>query len=126
MSLFIATLAFGGTNFIDSAKVGILGGSINAALNQFVAETLMVPFPMVMHHVRGERPTKVLLTDTNDRPFDATEYRRHERPEARVTEAAYSLLPGVQRRPSPADSSNRLRLSPQTRMLRSSSPASAF
>ncbi len=28
MSLFIATLAFGGTNLLDAAKVGILGGSI--------------------------------------------------------------------------------------------------
>lgn len=32
MSLFIATLAFGGTNGLDSAKVGILGGSILAAI----------------------------------------------------------------------------------------------
>jgi NhaA family Na+:H+ antiporter len=30
MSLFIATLAFQGTNLLDSAKVGILGGSILA------------------------------------------------------------------------------------------------
>jgi NhaA family Na+:H+ antiporter len=28
MSLFIATLAFAGTTLLDSAKVGILGGSI--------------------------------------------------------------------------------------------------
>ena len=28
MSLFIATLAFDGTTLLDSAKVGILGGSI--------------------------------------------------------------------------------------------------
>jgi NhaA family Na+:H+ antiporter len=32
MSLFIATLAFPGTNLLDSAKVGILGGSILAAV----------------------------------------------------------------------------------------------
>ena len=31
MSLFIANLAFEGTSFIDSAKVGILGGSLVAA-----------------------------------------------------------------------------------------------
>lgn len=38
MSLFIATLAFPGTNLLDSAKVGILGGSILAA----VAGTIVV------------------------------------------------------------------------------------
>jgi NhaA family Na+:H+ antiporter len=32
MSLFIANLAFEGTSLIDSAKVGILGGSLIAAL----------------------------------------------------------------------------------------------
>ena len=32
MSLFIATLAFPGTNLLDSAKVGILGGSVLAAI----------------------------------------------------------------------------------------------
>lgn len=32
MSLFIATLAFGGTNLLDSAKLGILGGSIVAGI----------------------------------------------------------------------------------------------
>jgi NhaA family Na+:H+ antiporter len=32
MSLFIANLAFEGTSLIDSAKVGILGGSLVAAL----------------------------------------------------------------------------------------------
>ena len=32
MSLFIATLAFQGTNLLDSAKVGILGGSILAGI----------------------------------------------------------------------------------------------
>ena len=32
MSLFIATLAFPGTNLLDSAKVGILGGSLLAAI----------------------------------------------------------------------------------------------
>lgn len=32
MSLFIATLAFDGTNLLDSAKVGILGGSILAGI----------------------------------------------------------------------------------------------
>ena len=32
MSLFIATLAFQGTTLLDSAKVGILGGSILAGI----------------------------------------------------------------------------------------------
>jgi NhaA family Na+:H+ antiporter len=32
MSLFIATLAFQGTNLLDSAKVGILGGSLLAGI----------------------------------------------------------------------------------------------
>jgi NhaA family Na+:H+ antiporter len=32
MSLFIATLAFDGTNLLDSAKVGILSGSILAGI----------------------------------------------------------------------------------------------
>jgi len=32
MSLFIATLAFQGTDLLDSAKVGVLGGSILAAI----------------------------------------------------------------------------------------------
>jgi NhaA family Na+:H+ antiporter len=32
MSLFIAALAFQGTNLIDSAKVGILSGSILAGV----------------------------------------------------------------------------------------------
>ena len=32
MSLFIASLAFQGTNLLDSAKLGILGGSILAAI----------------------------------------------------------------------------------------------
>jgi NhaA family Na+:H+ antiporter len=32
MSVFIATLAFGGTNVLDSAKLGILGGSILAGM----------------------------------------------------------------------------------------------
>jgi len=32
MSLFIATLAFQGTNILDSAKVGILSGSVLAGI----------------------------------------------------------------------------------------------
>jgi len=32
MSLFIATLAFDGTDLLDSAKVGILGGSITSGV----------------------------------------------------------------------------------------------
>ena len=32
MSLFIATLAFEGTHLLDSAKIGILGGSILAGI----------------------------------------------------------------------------------------------
>jgi NhaA family Na+:H+ antiporter len=32
MSLFIATLAFGGTSLLDSAKIGILGGSITSGV----------------------------------------------------------------------------------------------
>jgi len=32
MSLFIATLAFRGTQLLDSAKIGILGGSLLAGI----------------------------------------------------------------------------------------------
>jgi Na+:H+ antiporter, NhaA family len=47
MSLFIATLAFQGTNVLDSAKVGILGGSLLAG----------VIGAIVLHRgTRGRRP----------------------------------------------------------------------
>jgi NhaA family Na+:H+ antiporter len=46
MSLFIATLAFQGTNLLDSAKVGILGGSILAAIVGTIA---------LRHGTRGAR-----------------------------------------------------------------------
>ena len=55
--------------------------SIDTVLNQFVGQALMVAFVMVMRHVLGQGPTKVLVHRAESPGSDTISYEKMDRSE---------------------------------------------